>query len=324
MGLPAVGLDDDAVRGPVVVGLAVAVVGGVEGLVDERLGQSRVAQQRAGRRPPTRCGSTWARGSSRRARTFVPRCPLASGDDVFDRAVVVELQALGLGERALELAAAGGRRDVEQGAGDRRGRDALVAGGVLGIEGASAVQADPRGAVAAARRGDVDARLVGAEQAPVGGGAAMAEDRARPAGEHRREPAALDAQRCVPDRVHAAVEAVQPLRTQPVIARSVARARGRAAARRDTTPHCRAASSRHRDQGGGLSCRALSRFKEPTPSACAGNPLQRTPRTSPQLLTPRCPRRTAPQATADDPSAARSPAPRSSSAPARTGGPRRR
>jgi hypothetical protein len=55
-----------------------------------------------------------------------------------------------LGDRALEFPVARDRRDVEQRAVDRRDRDALVGGGVLGIEGACAVQADPRGAVAAA------------------------------------------------------------------------------------------------------------------------------------------------------------------------------
>ena len=80
----------------------------------------------------------------------VPRCPLALAMTSVDRAVVVELQALGLRERALELAGACGGREIEQCAVDRRDRDAFVVGGVLGIEGARAVQADPRGAVAAA------------------------------------------------------------------------------------------------------------------------------------------------------------------------------
>jgi hypothetical protein len=64
-------------------------------------------------------------------------------DDVFDGALVVELQAFGLRERPLEVVVRDLRRDVEQRAVDRRGRDALVVGGVLGIEGIRAVQADP-------------------------------------------------------------------------------------------------------------------------------------------------------------------------------------
>jgi hypothetical protein len=78
--------------------------------------------------------------------------------------VVVQAQPLGLGDRALELAVACHRRDVEQRAVDGGDRDAFVVADVLGIEGACAVQADGRGAVAPAGRGDVDARLVGVKQ----------------------------------------------------------------------------------------------------------------------------------------------------------------
>ena len=67
----------------------------------------------------------WCRGGrSRRARTSV------------DRAVVVDLVAHGLAERVLEVVLRAARGEVQQGLGDRRDRDALVAGGVLGIEGA--------------------------------------------------------------------------------------------------------------------------------------------------------------------------------------------
>ena len=65
--------------------------------------------------------------------------------------MVVELQAFGLRKRSLQLALAHGRSQVEQRAGDRRDRDALVVGGCPAfIEETRAVQADPRGAVAAA------------------------------------------------------------------------------------------------------------------------------------------------------------------------------
>jgi len=50
--------------------------------------------------------------------------------------VVVELQALGLGERALEAVFAHGRGEVEEGAGDGGDRDRFVGRGVTGIEGA--------------------------------------------------------------------------------------------------------------------------------------------------------------------------------------------
>jgi hypothetical protein len=50
--------------------------------------------------------------------------------------VVVELEALGLGERSLEAVFADRGREVEEGAGDGGDRDAFVGGGVTGIEGA--------------------------------------------------------------------------------------------------------------------------------------------------------------------------------------------
>jgi hypothetical protein len=78
---------------------------------------------------------------------------VGSGDRGLDGAVVVEPQALGLRERPLELAGARRRGEVEQGATDGGGRDALVVGGVLGIEGARAVQADSSG-----RRGGREGR----------------------------------------------------------------------------------------------------------------------------------------------------------------------
>jgi hypothetical protein len=61
--------------------------------------------------------------------------PVGSRDDGFDRAVVVELQALGLRQRPLEVMLGDLRRDVQQGAGEGGDGDAVVVGGVLGIEG---------------------------------------------------------------------------------------------------------------------------------------------------------------------------------------------
>jgi hypothetical protein len=72
--------------------------------------------------------------------------------------VVVELQALGLRERALEAIAADGRGQVEQRARDRRDRDAFVGVGVTGIEGTRPMQAHPRRGGPASRRGDIDQR----------------------------------------------------------------------------------------------------------------------------------------------------------------------
>jgi hypothetical protein len=107
-------------------------------------------------------------------------------DDVGDRSVVVELEALGLCERALEAVGADRGREVEESAGDGGDGDAFVGGGVTGIEGACAVQADARNAASRSGRRDVRARLLRAQEPPVRGGAAMAERRTRPAREDRR------------------------------------------------------------------------------------------------------------------------------------------
>jgi hypothetical protein len=131
---------------------------------------------------------------------------VGAGDDVVDRALVVELQVHGLRQRSLELVCSCGCRQVEQCAVDRRDRDALVAGGVLGIEGTRGVQADPPDALATARRHHIDARLVGRQQAPVGRRAAMGEHGDWPARKNCGQPAPLDPQRPVTHRVHAAVQ----------------------------------------------------------------------------------------------------------------------
>ena len=71
------------------------------------------------------------------------------------------------------------------------------------------MQADPRGARLGCGRGHFGARRVVGEQAPVDGGARVAQDGARPAGEHRREVAALAGESGAADGVDAAVDAAQ-------------------------------------------------------------------------------------------------------------------
>jgi hypothetical protein len=56
-------------------------------------------------------------------------------DDVLDRCVVVELEAFGLRQRSLEVVLWNARGDVKARAGEGGGGDAVVVGGVLGIEG---------------------------------------------------------------------------------------------------------------------------------------------------------------------------------------------
>ena len=144
-----------------------------------------------------------------RARAPLPRCPLRAVDDVGDRAVVVELEALGLRERALEAVGADRGREVEEGAGDGGGRDALVGGGVTGIEGAGLMHRHARNRVAAVAYGHLRAGARRREQAPPRCGAAMAEHGPAAAGQDGREGPALATQPTVADRVDAAIEPMQ-------------------------------------------------------------------------------------------------------------------
>jgi hypothetical protein len=74
------------------------------------------------------------------------------------------------------------------------------------------VQADPRGAVAAAGCGDVYERLIGLEEPPVRRCGAMGKHRALATRKHRREPPAFDPQHGVPYGVDTMVHKVQPPR----------------------------------------------------------------------------------------------------------------
>ena len=64
-------------------------------------------------------------------------------EDVVDGALVVELVAEGLAERVLEVTHGRVCRDVEQGLRHRGDWNASKLGGVSGIEGACAADADP-------------------------------------------------------------------------------------------------------------------------------------------------------------------------------------
>ena len=223
---------------------------------------------------------------------------VGSGDDVVDGALVVELQVHRLCQRPLELVCSCGCRQVEQGAVDRRDRDAFVVGGVLGIEGTGRVQADPRDGVTSAGGGHVDALLVGREQLPMGGRAAMAQDCARPAGQDCRQPMALRAQQRVAQRVHAVVDAMQPPRAHGVLHGSTPDpdlAQLRARQHPKLSPRQR---RRPQPRGWSLKCIHAMRFRGHPPRV-PGNSRQRTPQTqqlSASAHTPRCPSRIAARA----------------------------
>jgi hypothetical protein len=245
------------------------MAGGVEGLVGLGLGEAGVAE------PLEELGLPFVAGPLGRAAGGAPQqaasaVPVGSGDRGLDGAVVVHAQPLGLGDRALEFAVARHRRDIEQRAVERGGRDALIRRGVLGIEGACAVQADPRGAVAAAGRGDVDACLVGPEQAPVGGRRAMREHRAGPAGQHRRQPVALCAQCGVSEGVDAAVEQLQAPHRQPMLHRTARQAHGEQLRARNHPPLPRR-DPRDPGERGWARLTRIIRFKRAHPPRVAGD-----------------------------------------------------
>ena len=299
MGLPAVGLDDQAVRGPVEVRLALAVVGGVERLVADRLGQVGAADEPEHPDLPHALGDLRLL-PGRLRQDAGSAVAVGAGDDVVDGALVVELQVHGLCQRALELVCSCGCRQVEQGAVDRRDRDAFVVGGVLGIEGTRRVQADPRDAVAAAGRGHVDALLARWRAAPSGrprcdgsgprrarrpGLPPAGGPRARSTGGPRRR------RRGGPDAT-----GPRPHRRCAARAPPAQRAQLRA---RHHSPLPLSQLGQRATEGVARLGAACLRFSAATPRACQAtrDSGHRKRNNSPQLLTPRCPSR-APRARA--------------------------
>jgi hypothetical protein len=109
---------------------------------------------------------------------------------------------------------------VEQRAFEARDRDRVdercaKAAGVAG-----GVAADPCQAVGP-RGGDVDQPARGAPQVPERRRVAMAEPRPVAAAEHRRQPASLEGQAAVADRVDAAVQAQQRSGRNPAVYRAL-------------------------------------------------------------------------------------------------------
>jgi hypothetical protein len=213
---PAVEFDDEAVRRPVEVDLEAWMVGGDEGEVDQGLWQSRFADE--GQEPGLElaAGPLRVLAGGRLRHGSCSSVPVRPCDQVGDRAVVVELQALGLRERPLEAVRLDRRRQVQQRPGDFRDRDAFVLGGVTGIEGARPMQADARQAGAGHGRGDVDPHGRRPEQLPMRRGTDVAQHRALPAGQHRRQPAPLGPQHPrVHHRIDGTMNRMQPARRHP-------------------------------------------------------------------------------------------------------------
>jgi len=119
-------------------------------------------------------------------------------------------ELVGLVDRALELHRPQSRRLVDQRA-DRRGEGDAFMGGDIGQDcHRASVDSDPALPAAATRRhGHVDRVAALLSKAPQGRGAPVAQDRIRPAGEHRRHPAPPPAELRSSHRVHAAPHRVQ-------------------------------------------------------------------------------------------------------------------
>jgi hypothetical protein len=103
--------------------------------------------------------------------------------------------------------------------GDRGDRDPLVNGPVPRIETAHAVQDDAVEPLARARRGHIDARARAATKVPKMRGVPVAEDRVRPASQHRRHPPTTQLQHRVADGVHARMDAMKAPGPKPILDR---------------------------------------------------------------------------------------------------------
>jgi hypothetical protein len=177
--VPAIGLDHEGVGREVEVGLEAWVLGGIERVVAQRPRQAVFAGE-----PAHAAVQLAARplGVGRDRFREPPGASVAIGsrDHVSDRCVVVDAEFLRLRERPLEVVLWGVAGDIQQRAVHGRDRDALMAGGVLGIEGTRTVQADSRDPVPGRGGGHLGAGRVVPQEIPVHRRAEMAEHRAVP------------------------------------------------------------------------------------------------------------------------------------------------
>jgi hypothetical protein len=260
------------------------VVGGDEGEVDQGLWQARVADE--GQEPGLELaarplGVVAGGGVGEGSCSSVPVRPC---DQVCDRSLVVELQALGLRQRPLQAVRLDRRGQVQQRPRDFRDRDPFVLGGVTGIEGTRPMQANALATVAATRRGHIDQRRLRREQPPMRRRTAMTQHRALP-GEPRRQPPPLTPQDSVPDRIHPAMQPTQPPDTRALLHRTRPQSQ-RTQLRQRHHPKLPLSQLRQRDIRG-------PRYR--------WGPLKRN--NSPQTPSPHCPGSAAPRARVESVSA---------------------
>jgi len=110
------------------------MVGGGEEGVGQGLWQACVADDAQNARLELAAGEPGLAGGRCGERESAS-VPVGACEEVVDRAVVVDVEALRLGERSFEPVGSDGCGDVEERAGDRGDRDASVRGRVTGNEG---------------------------------------------------------------------------------------------------------------------------------------------------------------------------------------------
>lgn len=130
---------------------------------------------------------------------------------VVDGTGIEEAQHLGLVHRPVERVRGEDAGEVDERPRDGRDRDATDDGGVRRGEDANAVHVDAGPASGtASHRADLVVRTIGRAHAPCGRRAAMAQDGALAAREHRGHPAPVGREQRVADGIDASVHAVQP------------------------------------------------------------------------------------------------------------------
>ena len=162
---------------------------------------------------------------------------------------IEQVEAVGFVERTLELARGEHRREVEQGAGGRGDRDPVAGREVDPVKSGRAVEADRGTRSPTPRHAHVRDPARRRHQPPQLGGASVAEHGAGPAGEHRREPTPVVADRRVTDRVDPGVYRVQPARRDPAADRFPAQSAREQLVRRDD-PVLASGERRNRSIGG--------------------------------------------------------------------------
>jgi len=138
----------------------------------------------------------------------------AAGTGSFQRTELEQVEAVGLLEDALEDVFINYVGKIEESAGDRRDRDAILDRTVLRVDAAFVKENSCAVAGSTVLRRNIDLRATGACQAPKGGCAAMAEKRSLSTGKYGCQPASTPARRRGADGVDATMKSDKPASAQ--------------------------------------------------------------------------------------------------------------